>query len=254
MLRRRTRADEWARTIVTFESPYRLRDLCPVQPEQPGDAKELANDQQQFKIRLAHSDDRFSNASLLIQKMYSWRGYSASDLGKDPNRITLLAFDQDRIVGTVTLGLDSPIGLMVDELYKPEIDRLRAGGRRVGELTKLAVDEEIRSKNVLASLFHIAFIYGHNIHEVTDFVIEINPRHVLFYKKMLGFEPLAKERMCKRVGAPAVLMRLDLDHADHEIARLGGRGKTVSGERSIYPYFFSKQDEMGITGRLSRSE
>jgi hypothetical protein len=138
-------------------------------------------------------------------------------------------------------------------MYKAEVDVLRQQGRHVAELTKLAVDEGIRSKHVLGALFHIAFIYGHNIHEATDFVIEINPRHVGFYEKMLGFQRMAEERICTRVGAPAVLMRLDLDHADREIVRVGGQGK-AAGDRSLYPHFFSKEDEIGITARLVQGD
>lgn len=235
---------------MEFQSPYKLWELCAPQSSDQHDIENIAAEQQKFKIRLATSDDRAKSASLLIQKMYSWRGYDATGVHRDPNRITLLAFDQDVIIGTLTLGLDSPVGLLVDDLYKPEVDALRADGRKVCELTKLAVDESVRSKHVLAALFHIAYIYGRNIHNGTDFVIEINPRHVLFYNKMLGFKLYGPERHCERVSAPAMLLRLELDHAEREIGRLGGLGKNAVNEKSLYPYFFTKHDEIGITARL----
>lgn len=253
-IQRRKAADEWSKTIVEFQSPHKLRELSLAHREGRSDVKNLAAEQQKFKIRLATSEDRADSASLLIQKMYSWRGYQAAGIQSDPNRVTLLAFDHDVIVGTLTLGLDSPVGLLVDELYKPEVDALRAQGRRVCELTKLAIDESVRSKQVLAALFHIAYIYGHNIHHGTDFVIEVNPRHTLFYKKMLGFEDYGQERHCERVNAPAALLRLDLDYAGREIARLGGHSKDAGNAKSLYPYFFSKNDESGITVRLQRGE
>ncbi len=253
-IQRRKPADEWSKTIVEFQSPHKLRELCITQRDVPDGVKNIAAEQQKFKIRLATSDDRAESASLLIQKMYSWRGYDAAALQRDPNRVTLLAFDQDIIVGTLTLGLDSPVGLLVDDLYKPEVDVLRAEGRKVCELTKLAVDESVKSKQVLASLFHIAYIYGHNIHHGTDFVIEVNPRHVQFYKRMLGFNHYGPERHCERVRAPAALLRLELDYAEREIRRLGGIKNDVVNEKSLYPYFFTKQDELGITARLQRGD
>ena len=242
--------DEWSETIIAFESPYKLRELS-IPQEEPPEVRESAIEQQKFKIRLANTEERRDSASLLIQKRYSWRGYETNGaLEKTPNRITLLAFGGDQIAGTLTLGLDSPDGLLVDDLYKAEIDTLRESGRKVFELTKLAVDQHIRSKRVLASLFHIAQIYGRSILGYTDVVIEVNPRHTLFYEKMLGFRQLGKEKTCARVNAPAVLLRLELDYVDLQIKKFGGQMEKAKAEKSLYPYFFTKIDEIGITNRL----
>jgi hypothetical protein len=250
---RRRDPDQWDRTIVAFESPYRLKDLA-IAPATGPDSNEIAVDRQQFKIRLAHSNDRVDKASILVQRMYSWRGYKAGEIKTDPNRVTLLAYEQDTIVGTITVGFDSPEGLTVDDMYKTEVDQLRSQGRKVAEVTKLAVDENIRSKRVLAGLFHIGYVYSRYIHHCTDYVIEVNPRHALFYKRMLGFKLIGEEKNCARVNAPAVLLRLDFDYADKEIRRVGGVLPAPPGERSLYPYVFSKQDETGITERLLRGD
>ncbi len=250
---RRRDPDEWDKTIVAFQSPYRLTDLCVDQSGEPA-GEESQVRKQEFKVRLATSEDRRKSASLLIQKMYSWRGYDADALHQNPNKITLVAYQEDMVVGTLTLGLDSPDGMVVDELYKREADQLRAAGRVPCDITRLAVDQDVKSKSVLGALFHLSFIYGHNIHHATDFLIEVNPRHVLFYQRMLGFEPFGEERVCPRVNAPAVLLRLDLAHADEEIVRHGGTAATATGVKSIYPYFFSREDELGITQRLLRGE
>jgi len=250
---RRLDPDEWDKTIVAFQSPYRLKDLCLDQSADPAQ-EETRGGRQEFKVRLATTEDRRKSASLLIEKMYSWRGYEADALGQDPNKITLVAYQDDKVVGTLTLGLDSPQGMVVDELYKREADLLRAKGGNPCDITRLAVDQDIKSKSVLAALFHLSFIYGHNIHQATDFLIEVNPRHVLFYERMLGFKPFGEERICPRVNAPAVLLRLDLAHADEQIVRYGGMGVAVPGVKSIYPYFFSREDELGITQRLLKGE
>lgn len=249
---RRRDPDEWDKTIVAFQSPYRLTDLCVDQSNEP--AGETKIRRQEFKVRLATSEDRRKSASLLIEKMYSWRGYDADVLHQDPNKITLVAYQEDAVVGTLTLGLDSPDGMVVDQLYKQEADQLRAAGGKPCDITRLAVDQDIKSKSVLGALFHLSFIYGRNIHHATDFLIEVNPRHVLFYQRMLGFEPFGEEKICPRVNAPAVLLRLDLAYADEQIVRYGGTAATATGVKSIYPYFFSREDELGITQRLLRGE
>lgn len=250
---RRRDPDEWDKTIVAFQSPYRLKDLCIDQgAETPSEENRVSK--QEFKVRLATTDDRRKSASLLIEKMYSWRGYDADSLSQDPNKITLVAFQDEKVVGTMTLGLDSPSGMVVDQLYKREADHLRAAGRKPCDITRLAVDQDIKSKSVLAALFHLTFIYGHNIHHATDFLIEVNPRHVLFYERMLGFKRFGEEKICPRVNAPAVLLRLDLVYADEQILHYGGTGAAVPGVKSIYPYFFSREDELGITQRLLKGE
>lgn len=247
--------DSWARTIVDL-SLGRARPLSALsaEPSEREGTRQVSIDEEKFKIRLATTEDRRESASLLIQKMYSWRGYStgAPTAQTDPNRITLLAGQGDKVIGTLTIGFDSPAGLLADEMYKAEIDTLRAAGRQIGELIKLAVDRDMRSLQVLAALFHLAYIYGRNIHSLTDAVIEVNPRHVNFYQKMLGFERLGDEKMCPRANAPAVLLRLQGNYISEQIQRLGGKGDTVRGEKSLYPYFFSPTEEAGITQRLMR--
>lgn len=250
---RRRDPDEWDKTIVAFQSPYRLKDLC-IDQDQIDPGEEARSSKEEFKVRLATTEDRRFSASLLIEKMYSWRGYGSDALGQDPNKITLVAYLQDKVVGTLTLGLDSPKGMVVDELYKREADLLRAEGRNPCDITRLAIDQDIKSKSVLAALFHLSFIYGHNFHQGTDFLIEVNPRHTLFYERMLGFVQYGEERVCPRVNAPAVLLRLDLTHADKQILKYGGTGSAVPGVKSIYPFFFSREDELGISQRLQKGD
>jgi hypothetical protein len=252
--RGRSKPDEWDKTIIAFESPYKLKDLCIPQVDEPSPSAEAVQ-QQKFKIRLASSDTRRQSASMLIEKRYASRGYQTRALEEDPQRITVLVFMEEKIVGTTTLGLDGPAGLMADSIYKEEIDTLRAEGRSICELTKLAIDDEyVDSKHIVAVLFHLCKIYGQNIHQATDFIIEINPRHASFYKKLLGFEDFGSEKLCPRVNAPAVLLRLPLKYADEQIVRFGGLQKSATGVRSLYPYCFSKEDEEGIANRLIRGE
>ena len=212
---------------------------------------DVAINEKSFGIRVADTDQGRSKASLLINNMYAWRGYAGTDrLEDDPNRITLSASDHGEVVGTVTLGIDSGVGLLADEIFKDEIDRFRARGGKVCEITKLAFDPKVRSKMALASLFHILFIYGRRIHNCTDVFIEVNPRHRRFYETMLGFTRLGEMRTNPRVDAPAWLLWSSLDHVQEQIERFGGTSNHPGNERSLFPYFFSQKEEEGITRRL----
>lgn len=216
----------------------------------PHKARSVASAPVRFKIRLANTEGRRSSASYLIHKMYGWRGYAATGPSAAPNRVTLVASDAEKALATITVGFDAPGGLLVDDLYKAEIDTLRLSGGRICEFTKLAVDRNEQSKEVLAMMFHIAYMYARRLYQCTDLLIEVNPRHVRFYDRMLGFQVLGPERMCGRVGAPAVLLWLRLQHADLQIARYGGHKELAGAVRSLYPFFFSPEEEIGIVQRL----
>ena len=204
-----------------------------------------------YKIRLADTDHGRSTASMLINKMYGWRGYGDShEIKGGPDRITLTATDKQFLIGTITLGMDSDNGLLADEVFKSEIDVFRAAGGKACELTKLAIDPSGASKLALASLFHILFIYARRLNGCTDVFIEVNPRHRRFYENMLGFERLCEDRNNPRVNAPAALLWISLDNVERQIAEHGGTSEHDSRNRSLYPYFFSKVEEDGIYGRL----
>ena len=238
---------------VPFESEHPLRSMIVDQPDAPG-IEEQDFARRLFKIRAADSCGHRSSASILIDRMYAARGYRSTPLPSQAaaDRITLTASDGDRLMGTLSIGFDSPIGLLCDELYLEEINTLRDAGMRVCEFTKLAVDSAGDSKRVLASLFHVAYIYAHRIKGMHCLVIEVNPRHVRYYERMLGFRPCGPQRMNRRVSAPAVLMALDFSHASDQIGLLGGNADSPEAARSLYPYFFSVGEEAGIVGRLRR--
>ncbi len=211
----------------------------------------VANSPVRFKIRLANDEGTRSTASYLIEKMYSWRGYASSGPKAAPNRVTLVASDIARALATITIGFDCEEGLVVDDLYKQEVDSIRGQGAIICEFTKLAVDRDQQSKELLAMMFHIAYMYARRMQLCTDLLIEVNPRHVRFYQRMLGFRQLGPERSCPRVGgAPALLLWLRLKHAQEQIDLNGGRKENYAQARSLYPFFFAPQEEDGIVGRL----
>ena len=151
-------------------------------------------------------------------------------------------------------GLDGVEGLSSEDVFGPEIKAIRAQGRRIVEFTKLAIDPICGTKRVLAALFHVAYIVAHRLRGYDTLVMEVNPRHVRYYETMLGFKLVAAARHNPRVNAPAVLLALDLCHAEEQIRRFGGKPELSAVERSAYPHFFSSKDEAGIIGRLCRCD
>lgn len=210
-----------------------------------------------YGIRLTDTSDGRNSASMLINRMYAWRGYSGDHQpSNDPNRITLTATDKGDVVGTLSIGIDSEVGLMADEVFGAELDTHRANGARLCEFTKFAFDPSVRSKTALANVFHLAVIYARDMHGCTDIIIEVNPRHRRFYERMLGFRKEGELKINTRVDAPAYLLRVNLKYVTEQISIFGGTfaadGETE--ERSFYPYFFSPREERGIINRLLRMD
>lgn len=229
-------------------SPQPFEELPPLS----SDIVELADEyENRFRIRVVDDSIRRARASSLLERRYAWRGYSAVALDLRPDcRVTLAACAEEATVATITAGLDGDDGLYVGSLFGDEVRALRSEGRKLCEFTKLAVDESVRSHAVLGAIFHVACMYVLDLHGCTDVLIEVNPRHVRFYERMLGFKQLASERTDPRVNAPAVLLRLDLDHCASEIARLGGRRNTGVSERSFYPFFLPPEQAAEVVTRL----
>ncbi len=242
-------------TIIDARFDPRLPLRSMLQAAEPDDSCAVATSRL-FKIRAADCLGSRSSASVLLDRMYAQRGYRSTPLPERqvPTRITLVASEADAVIGTITIGFDAEQGLHVDELFSAETGALRAAGRGICEFTKLAMDSVVRSRRVLASLFHVAYLYAHRIRGLDDLLIEVNPRHVRYYEQMLGFSAEGQPRHNPRVGAPAVLMRLQLARARSEIERLSGREPASASERSLYPQFFAAHEESAILARLIQDD
>ena len=231
-----------------------LRSLLMDQTEQEVPFEDLADTQRLFKIRAADSEGHRSSASILINRMYATRGYVSNGLPEPTQAaaITLVATDRELTIGTISVGFDGPQGLLAEDSFQEEIDAMRAAGATLCEFTKLAMDSVVSSKRVLASLFHVAYIFAYRIQGCDHLLIEVNPRHVRYYERMFGFEIVGEKRMNRRVNAPAILLALEFARGHKKIAEFGGRPELSATERSLFPYFFSVGEEAGIVGRLQK--
>jgi hypothetical protein len=170
-------------------------------------------------IAVAKSQEQFKAAGELVRKRYAWRGYDVDQSSDEPSsrEITFLVESAKTTVGTLTLGFDGPLGLCAEASYGDVIERFRRSGHRVCELTRLALAENADSKAVLSSLFSLAHAVGRTLHDVTHVFIEINPRHVAFYSRVLGFVVEASGRFCERVRAPSTLLHVEIEALERRL-------------------------------------
>jgi len=205
-----------------------------------------------YHIRIANHDKALRRqAEELVNQLYQSRGLTPPlpppDAGQ-PTQFTFASCQKKTVFGTITLGVDTGNGLLADGLYRDEIDSFRRQGRRVAEVTRLAMQPRRDSKDALARIFNLAFITARHVHGATDAFIEVHPRHAQFYARKLGGRLVGAERICPRVNAPAVLMHLSLEKADQRVQRLN-REKTMT-DRSLYSQFMPLAEQRSVVEQL----
>lgn len=240
------------------ESASKMRDaaerdlLIDVSIGEEGDRRTyippVANIERNFAIRLADSNDIRNPASMLIKQRYSWRGYSipSSSLQSDPETITLVATSPEgNAFGTLGVRLDRG-NLLSGEAFPEVVAQKRHEGHKLCEVGSFAV--ESGDSYVLGALFHTAYIYLHHLHGASYILIEINPRHLGFYTKRLGFSVLSEQRVCGRTQAPAILLGISTSQIETFLteSRLPGDSRRLF----LYKYFFSEKEEKGLFERV----
>lgn len=212
---------------------------------------------QAFRIRIARRPSVLEDAVGLLNRRYRQRGYGTQTLTMSPDRMTVVAYEGKQVIGTLTVQLDTQQGLLSDECFGDELGGLRARGATLCEFTKLATAPHAPAPATLASMFHVAFIFAHQVHGATHAVVEVNPRHVGFYTRVLGFATHGTPRTNPRVKAPGVLLVADFLHIGRLIvARNTGNGAGTSAASDgaepppFFSHSFSNTEEKGIRHRI----
>lgn len=186
---------------------------------------------------------RYSDRGLLTRERFSSR--------TEDGDIVCTARDDERIVGTMSVRFDGQGGLHTDLLFGAELAEWRSMGIKLCEFGSLAVDRDApRSKFVLAQIFHLGYLHAHRRERCERLVIEVNPRHVAFYRRWLGLLPFTTPRHNPRVDAPAVLMSIDFATIREQIALMGGQPERMSTERCLYPLFWDAATEAAMLAKL----
>lgn len=198
------------------------------------------NSMKLIRTKIASDIEEYKSVKQLVSEMYSWRGYHIDDeiaSHKNENATTIISYDGDEVIGTFTMTFDNQKGnLYSDSQYPNSTKKLRESGELICEISKLAI-KKINSRKYIACLFSILYMVC-VLHETTTIIIEVNPRHENYYKKMLGFVGLDSGE-CERVKAPGILMALDLRYLTKQLEL------NYSGQRTkdLYNLFLNK-DEM----------
>ena len=206
-----------------------------------------------LSLRLAESASDRARAEALVARMYARMGYRTEGLlPEGPGYATLLLSEvEGEDLGTVTVGSGEE-GLRAEESYPDQIAPLLREGMSLCEFNALAIVPGLGSQSALARLFHAGLLAGTSLFGHTHAVVEVNPTHVKFYERMLGFERVGRIRSCSRVEAPAVLLIIDLTRALTRARDNGGHPERRATDRSLFPLFFNPIEAELLESRISK--
>ncbi len=192
-------------------------------------AERVLSGMAELRFRVARTRQELEDACHVVYEAYKKAGYMADNPARMrldiyhalPQTITFIAKLRRvrRVVATVSLVPDSPLGLPMDRIYSEEMRRLRAAGRKVAEVSMLAdrrqYDFGVRTLGTFLGLTKMLFDYATQCTDLTDLCIAVNPHHEQFYTRYLAFEDLGGLTVYSAVrNNPAVGKRLDLSRVE----------------------------------------
>lgn len=174
-----------------------------------------------LEIKIADTPEELESAYKLLHDSYVKSGFMNPDptgmrvLPQHllPQTTTIVAKWDGKVIGTLSLIRDNPFGLPLEKIFS--VNDRRQNGRRLAEVSSLAVDPKYRGQinRALFPLFRFVYQYARDCFGIHEFVIAVNPSMVDLYLGFMLFEKLkSKSKSYDFVkGAPAVGLYLNFE-------------------------------------------
>lgn len=171
-------------------------------------------------VSAAHEESELVSAFRLVYRCYSAAGLALPNHLRlriiphqllPSSRIFVATFD-GRVVATVTIVEDGPLGLPMEATFAGPVARLRSRFTRLSEITCLACEPNHESgPAALRAMLRHCLQFG--IRRRTEAAaISVHPTNVRFYRERFGFRDISGVRLCSRVcNAPAIAQWLQMD-------------------------------------------
>jgi UDP:flavonoid glycosyltransferase YjiC (YdhE family) len=202
----------WAKALENLPRPIKRRSYLRHLRFHAGELRDLT-------FKLAETAQEREQAFRVLHDMYVRRGLldpSSSGLKLTvfsllPTTAIFIGIRDGRVLSTMSLVEDSPLGLPMEDLYADAVEKVRTRGGRLAEVGALAVARGARGKGLALQMYNLMFRWAHFHRSVDDLVIAVHPRVRDFYETLLLFDKIGGERRYSTLkDAPAVALRLDL--------------------------------------------
>ena len=197
----------------------------------------------ELTVKVAETVEEHEQAGRLIHESYVRRGLMpphASGLwvtphGLLPTTMVFVARHGEAIVGTMSLVVDSALGLPMDKIFAEELAPLRQAGRLVAEAGALCVAPDYRNKGVALLLNKLMWRCAKERLSVQDLVIAVHPDVQCLYEAVQLFRRVGPVRMYPGLSGKAALLELDLETAEERMAKaFGHRGADATNPHYLY--------------------
>jgi len=200
-----------------------------------------------FDLKVSDSLEDLTAALSLVHDSYVELGLMAphpSGLRLLPHHLlpetrVFLAREHGEVVATLTLIPDTEAGLPLDAAYREDADGLRLEGRRIGEISCLALAPRYRRHDLLLHLFRMMHVCARAT-GLDDLCVVVAPKHGRFYQHILLFEAYGGfAELDSLNGAPALLYRQDLRTVSETTHRYYASSPAAA---DLYRFFFEEAE------------
>lgn len=153
-----------------------------------------------FSVKIANTEDELVQALSLVQSEYEKKKLVSNSQARItkynllPTVVVFVAKNKDKVVGTVSLIVDTSLGLPADKISY--LSPLRRTGFRVAEISALAVDESWRKKGsvVFFALVGYCTRYAYDNVGVKFLIATINRSMKYLYQDVFLFKKLKRKK------------------------------------------------------------
>ena len=209
------------------------------------------NEVKDITVQVASTVGDLEAAAAILHDAYVERGYiPAHPSGVRvtphmllPSTTTFVAKQGDRVIATMSLILDGPLGLPMEYSYGEEVDALRAQGRRLAEVGSLCVATGYRRRGITVLLNKLMWRCADELLKVDDLLIAVRRGAEDIYRGVLAFHRIGPARVYPGLDKLAIVipMRLTLPTAVALYRKTFGTRQSLSNPYHVFTQLREKQ-------------
>ena len=175
-----------------------------------------------YEVRIATSKQEMEKVYHLTHDAYVDMNYAKPqpggklihypELENIPETTVMIASSGSRLLGTLSITIDGPMGLNTDKDFPQLTKQIRRQTNKLASCWRMATCKKCRGKKrIVKDLLKASVCHIFKQLEIDTLLCTVNPCHERIYQLLFGFETIARQDSSLQglKNAPAVLMRLE---------------------------------------------